>query len=109
MRLQIIARILNNNYKEEFLAYTTKVDLTEIRPEKSKPWLPWGIPVIVVGSILIIVLVYFVVKFLRLQKTNTNLQNEMVSLAFSNDVQKNVLNKDIELSRNDSDYESTFI
>ena len=109
LRLQIIARILNNNYKEEFLAYTTKVDLTEIRPEKSKPWLPWGIPVIVVGSILIIVLVYFVVKFLRLQKTNTNLQNEMVSLAFSNDVQKNVLNKDIELSRNDSDYESTFI
>ena len=73
-------------------------------------WLKWGIPVIVVGGVIfIIVLVFFVIKFFRLQKTNTNLRQEMVSMAFSNEIQKNVLTKDMQSSKNESDYESTFI
>ena len=44
-----------------------------------------------------------------MRKKNTNLQNEMLSLAFSNEVQKNVLIKDKDLSNIESDYESTFI
>ena len=113
LRLQIIASIKDDNSREEYMAFVLKLNLTDIKKKEDNPskpaWYVWGIPLIVVGSILIIVLVYFVVKFLRLQKTNTNLQNKMVSLAFSNDVQKNVLTKDIELSKNESDYESTFI
>jgi hypothetical protein len=108
LRLQIKARAFNEFSKEEYFAYVVKVDLTEIKITKTK-WIAWGIPVIVVGAILIIVLVFFIVKFLRLKKNNTNLQDEMVSLAFSNEIQKNVLIKNMELSKNESDYESTFI
>ena len=115
LRLQMVARILNNYIRDEFLSFALRIDLTEIKKKNNdegsdKPsWKAWGIPVIVIGSILIIVLIFIVVKFVRLQNKNTNLQNEMVSLAFSNDVQKNVLIKDRSVSINESDYESTFI
>ena len=115
LRLQIIARISNNYFREEFLAFVIGLNLTEFKkieesskPNKGIPWYAWGIPVIVVGVILII-LAFFIIKFLRLKKTNTNLKNEMVSLAFSNDVQKNVLIKDRNNTISESDYESTFI
>jgi hypothetical protein len=112
LRLQMIASIINDNSQEEYMTYTLKVNLTDIKknePIKSS-WLPWGIPLIVVGSILvIIIIIYFVIKFLKLKKKNDNLKKEMVSLAFSHDIQKNVLMKDKELSVNESDYESTFI
>ena len=88
------ASIKNDNSQEEYMAYSLKVNLTDIKlnePEQ-KSWLPWGIPVIVVGSIfIIIIIIYFVIKFIKLKKKNVNLQNEMVSLAFSHDVQKNIL------------------
>ncbi len=115
LRLQIIVSTFNDNSKEGFLAISKEVDLTGIKPNKEEskkgtPWYAWGIPVIVVGFILIIIIIiYFVIKFLRLKKTNTNLKNEMLSLSFLNDIQKNVLIKDMKLSKNDSDYESTFI
>jgi len=115
LRLQMVARILNNYIRDEFLSFALRINLTEIKEKNNdegsdKPsWKAWGIPVIVIGSILIIVLIFIVVKFVRLQNKNTNLQNEMVSLAFSNDVQKNVLIKDRSVSVNESDYESTFI
>ena len=109
LRLQMTASIKNDNSQEEYMAYSSKVDLTDIKPEE-KSWLPWGIPVIVVGSIfIIIIIIYFVIKFIKLKKKNVNLQNEMVSLAFSHDVQKNILIKDMQVSANESDYESTFI
>ena len=60
--------------------------------KKDIPWDALGIPVIVVGVILvIIILVYFIIPFLKLNKKNTNLQQEMVTLAFSNDIQKSVI------------------
>ena len=114
LRLQIIASIMFDNSREEYMAFALKVDLTGIKKKgeekpKEDDWYKWGIPVIVVGTILIIVLVFFVVKFLKLKNKNKNLQDEMVSLAFSNDIQKNVLIKDRNVSINESDYESTFI
>ena len=112
LRLQIIARILNYNLKEELLVFTTRVDLTGINKEKEAkkeiPWYYWGIPVIIFG-IIIIILGFFIIKFLRLRKSNRNLKKEMVSLAFSNNVQKNVILKELELSKNESDFETTFV
>ena len=110
LRLQVIASIINDNSKEEYLVFTTKVDLQNIKLDSKKvPWYAWGIPVIVVVIILIIILTFFIIKYLKLKKKNTNLKQEIVSLAFSNEVQKNVLTKDMKISKNESDYESTFI
>ena len=108
MRLQIIVRISNDASREEYMAFVLEADLTGIKKGRFK-WLAWGIPVIVVGAILIIFLVFFIVKFLKLKKNNSNLQEEMVSMAFSNEVQLNVLGKDRELSKSETDFESTFI
>ena len=116
LRLQIIASTYNDNSQEEYLAFSIPVDLTGIKQNEltknngpNLQWYVWGIPVIVVGTILIIILLFFVIKIFVLKKKNTNLQEEMVSMAFSNDVQRNVLIKDMEISKNETDYESTFI
>ena len=108
LRIQMKARAFVDFFKEEYLSFTVKADLTDIKKSDLK-WLTWAIPVIVVGVGLIIALVFLIIKFLILRKKNTNLKDEIVSLAFSNDVQKNVLSKESKISRNESDFESTFI
>ena len=108
LRIQMKARAFVDFSKEEYLAFTIKADLTNLTKRDLK-WLKWAIPVIVVGVVLIIALVFLIIKFLKLRKNNTNLKQDMVSLAFSNDVQKNVLSKEMKISKNESDFESTFI
>ena len=108
LRIQMKARAFVDFFKEEYLSFTVKADLTDIKKSDLK-WLTWAIPVIVVGVGLIIALVFLINKFLILRKKNTNLKDEIVSLAFSNDVQKNVLSRESKISRNESDFESTFI
>ena len=91
------------------MVYVTQVDLTGIKSEetnKKNSWLPWGIPLIIVVAA---VLVFFIIKLVKLKKKNDSLQLEMKSLAFSNDIQTNVLIKEKNISKNESDYESTFI
>ena len=108
--LQIkVDAVLKNYFQEEFMVYVTQVDLTGIKLEetnKKNSWLPWGIPLIIVVAA---VLVFFIIKLVKLKKKNDSLQLEMKSLAFSNDIQTNVLIKEKNISKNESDYESTFI
>ena len=44
----------------------------------------------------------------KIKKNNSNLREEIKSMAFSNEVQLNVITKDMEVSRDESDYEFTF-
>ena len=109
--LQIkVDAVLKEYFQEEFIVYVTQVDLTGIKLEETNnnknSWLPWGIPLIIIVAGL---LVFFIIKIIKLKKKNDTLQLEMKSLAFSNDVQKNVLLKEQKISKNESDYESTFI
>ena len=48
-------------------------------------------------------------QILRLKKKNDNLKLEMKSLVFSNDIRNNVLIEENKISKNETDYESTFI
>ena len=108
--LQIkVDAVIKSYFQEEFMVYVTQVDLTGIKLEetnKKNSWLPWGIPLIIVVAA---VLVFFIIKLVKLKKKNDSLQLEMKSLAFSNDIQTNVLIKEKNISKNESDYESTFI
>ena len=109
LQLKINSIIENNIFNEEFLIFTTKIDLTdlEFRNKKNNAWI---IAVSVVGGSLLIFLgVFFVIKYIRLKKSNVNLKEDLKSLAFSHDVQKNVILKEKKESKKDSDYESTFI
>jgi len=109
LQLQVNAILQNNIYNEEFLIYTTKVDLTDIKLEEKKDnlWLILGIILGVIGALII---AFFIIKYIRLTKRNVNLQEEMKSMAYSNNIQKNVLIKEkTERAQSDTDYETTFI
>ena len=61
------------------------------------------------GVIILVVALFFIIKFLRLKKKSDNFEKEVKSLLFSNDIQKNVLINERSLSKNEIDYENTFI
>ena len=109
LQLQILAIHLDNFLNEEFLLYKVKVPLKELQKE-SKPRRTWlWITLSIVGAIILVLALFFIIKFLRLKKKNESFQQEMKSLLFSNDIQKNVLIKEQEISRSESDFDSTFI
>ena len=109
LQLKVNVVLLNRIYNEEFLIYTTKIDLTDIK-KKEQDYITLIIVLSVVGGAIILgLIIFFAYKFVDLCKSNENLRERMKSLAFSNDIQKNVLITDQSISKKDNDYESTFI
>ena len=108
LQLQVNSIIYNNIFNEEFLIFTTKVNLTDIKPVEEKNY-TWTILGIVFGVLLALLITFFIIKYIRLQRSNLTLREEMKSMAYSNDVQKNVINKERQDSERDNDYESAFI
>ena len=107
LQLKINSIIENNIFNEQFLILTTKIDLTEFRiKSKLFIWITIGT---IGGALVIFLAIFFIIKYIRLQKSNVNLKEELKSLAYSNDVQKDVLKKDQKDTKKDADYESTFI
>ena len=90
------------------MIFTKEIDLTDIKliEEKSILWYILG-PVL--GLIFLVLVIFFAIKFIRLKNSNINLQEDLKSMAYSNNVQKNVIAKDNEVARKDLDYDSTFI
>ena len=110
--LQLITNVIieNNIFNEEFLIFTTKIDLTDIKleekeEEKSYLWYILG-PII---GVIVVALIILIIKYIRLKKSNINLETEVKNMAFTHNIQKNVLLKDKKYSKKDSDFESTFI
>ena len=97
----------NKIFDEEFIIYTTKLDLTDIK--KKEPANVWLIVGIILGVIAVFLITFFIIKYIRLQKRNTNLKEEMKSMAYSNNIQKNVLIKEQQKTKKETDYETTFI
>jgi len=108
LQIQTNVFIENNVFNEEFLIFTKEIDLTDIKliEEKSILWYILG-PVL--GLIFLVLVIFFAIKFIRLKNSNINLQEDLKSMAYSNNVQKNVIAKDNEVARKDLDYDSTFI
>ena len=106
LQLRVNALTSKSLFDEKFLAFKANVDLTDIKKNKAKIWIIIGS---ILGAIVIALIVFFIVKFVKLRKKNANLKLEMLNMAFSNNVQKNVLYNENKISKNDSDYETTFI
>ena len=98
----------NNYFNEEFLAYTTTIDLTNIK-KVEEPNYTGLIIGVVVSAIILGLVVFFIIKYIRLHKSNKNLQEDLKSMAYSNDIQKNVIKKEEIIQRTYSDYDNTFI
>ena len=114
MQLQIQAYIIGALFNDEYLLYKINVTLhneTETKTtdeDKPKNWWKWLLGGGLIFIALLVALI-ILIKFLKLKKKNSNFQQEMKSLLFSNDIQKNVLIKEQKISKNESDFESTFI
>ena len=91
----------------ELLIFNTTIDLTEIKLKDSIELI--YILVGVIGGILLIVAIFFIVKFIRLKKANLDLNEEIKSIMYSNDIVKSVLTKEERKTKLYDDYDSTFI
>ena len=105
MQILIYAYIDYYNIKEELLVFTTEVDLTDIKDES----ILWYILGPILGFIFLFLVAFFVIKYIRLQKANINLKEDLKSFAYSNEIQKNILSKEKQTSEKESDYDTTFI
>ena len=95
-------------FSELYFVFTTEVDLMDIKLEEKKSIL-WYILGPILGFIVILIITFFIIKYIRLKKANMNLREDLKSMAYSNDVQKDVLTKQQKSSEKDTDYDSTFI
>ena len=110
LQIQVNAILPTNIFNEEFLIFTSEIDLTSIALKTPGRNITGYIVGGVIGGVIIIgLVVFFILKYKKLQKSNANLQEDLKSLAFSNDVQNNVLTKERKNSKKDTDFESTFI
>ena len=111
MHLQVNAILRDNILNEEFLTYIIKVELTKIKPKEYKDNNKLILLYIIIPIVFIIsvVVLFIIIKYLKLKKKNDNLQQEMQVLKFSNDIQNNVLIKEKQISKKESDFETTFI
>ena len=107
LQLQVNSIIENNIFNEEFLIFNTKIDLTDIKLDEDFPY--WWVIIGVGGGIILILVVFFVIKYIRLQKRKKDLEEEMKSFAYSNNIQQNVIKKEKKAFEKDSDYDTTFI
>ena len=107
-QLQINSLIENNIFNEEFMILTSVIDLKDLEFIKIMDY-TWIIVGSVLGVIVIALVIFFAIKYKKLKSNNVNLEEDLKSMAYTNDVQKNVLIKEKEKSKKDSDYDSTFI
>ena len=107
--LQIQANIFieSNLFIEGFLIFTKEIDLTDITIKEEISIL-WYIIGPILGFVFLLLFSFLVIKFIRLKKANADLQEEIKSMAYSNDVYKDVIKKDKD-SQADKDYDSTFL
>ena len=108
LQLQVNVYLLNNIFNEEFLIFTSELDLTEIKYSDNL-YIILIIVGVVVGILIIGLVVYFVLKYKNLKKSNLDLKEDLKDMAFANDVQKDVLKQEQITSQRDTDFETTFI
>ena len=103
LQFQVNVIITKHLLIEEYQIFNTTVDLTGIKLKHDKILI---IVASIIGGILVIVAIFFIIKYLRLRKVGDNLKKEIKSIEFSNDAQKNVLIKEKQISKNEKDYET---
>ena len=112
LQLKLDVKIKDNLFNEEFLIYTFKIDLNDIRivEEPKKDYtIIWIIATGIIGVIAISLILFFMIKYRNAKQKNTNLEEEIKSIAFSSNVQKNIIKKEQCLTKKETDYDTTFI
>ena len=109
LQLQIHALPIDNFLNEEYLLYKIDVLFKGAEPKEDKSYIKYICIFVPIGAIILGVALFFLIKFFKLKKKNKAFEKEVKSLLFSKDIQKNVLIKEQQISKNESDFETTFI
>jgi len=115
--MQIKINIIFNDYffKEDLLAYTLPIDLTEeLKKEENNPkssgsdYSNYNIFLIFLIIFIIIVLLIVLLHFFKLKKRNNNLENQVLSIKLTS-INNEQLNNEISEKKIDPEYDNTFI
>ena len=110
LQLKVNAIISKSILNEELLVYKTEVNLTDIEIKATTNSNIWTYIVIgIIGGIILFLAIFFIIRNILLKNKNDNLQNEIKSIVFSNDTQKNILIQSRRISETESDFQTTFI
>jgi len=107
--MQIKINIIFNKYfsKEDSLAYTLPIDLTEVL-KKKKDMPAHAIYTAIIIIFIIIVLLIVLLHFFKLKKRNNNLENQVLSIKLTS-INNEQLNNEISEKKIDPEYDNTFI
>ena len=113
LQLQVNAIIRHKIFNEEFLIFTTEVDLTNLTNVTNisdnkgfKYWILFGI---IIGFVVFVGFVIFFICYYKLRKKKTEFEEKLKSMAYSHNVEKNVIIDEQTISQRDLDFETTFI
>ena len=109
LQIKIIVYVENSIFIKELLTFTTEVDLTDIKLEPEEESNVWIIVGPILGVVFLLIVSFFLIKYIRLKKANVNLKEDLKSIAYSNDIQKNVINKQRLYSEQQTDYDKDLI
>ena len=108
LQLQVNAILLNNIFNEEFLIFTSEIDLTDIKySNNSYIFLIIFAAVILIGFIGLVI--YFVFKYKNLKKSNLNLQEKIKDIEYETGIENGNSTQGEMTSPKDTDYNNTFI
>ena len=112
LQLRVNVYIEDNIFNEEFLTYTSEIDLTKINEKKNESDDESNEDFIIgisVGlGLLAIVIVVILIINRKLKKDNKELKEKVLSIGYSAGIEKNVIVNETQ-SKKDQDYETTFI
>ena len=109
LQIKVIVYVENSIFIKELLTFTAEVDLTDIKLEPEVESSVWIIIGPIIGVVFLLIVAFFLIKYIRLKKANVNLKEDLKSISYSNDIQKNVLNKERQYSEKQNDYDKDFI
>ena len=116
LQLKVNVYIEDSIFNEEFLTYTSEIDLTKINEEKNNGGKEGDdddskmlkIIIGIIAGVLVIVLILFLFFYRRFKLKNEELKERALSIGYSAEIEKNVIISE-KKSKRDQDYETTFI
>lgn len=112
LQIKIHAQLKEYLFNEEFLVFTSSLDLNDIlKKEKEKVGKDIKLIIIIVSfcSLILIIIILFLICYFKVYKSNKNLKEKVEFISFSLGVDAKDIQDNGENVKRDEDYETTFI
>lgn len=112
LQIKIHAQLKEYLFNEEFLVFTSSLDLNDIlKKEKEKVGKDIKLIIIIVSfcSLILIIIILFLICYFKVYKSNKNLKEKVEFISFSLGVDAKDIQDNGENVKRDEDYETAFI